>query len=192
MTPDARSPAQPSSGGLRGSLPRARGPRLPQAIRGALLRAAETLDSALDGIPTYDDGKWYRYGHWGCRLGVFRRAWNLWGGDPKPGYPGPSGTLQPSGPDELAELLEEFDQDPDFVAAREVVEALDHLIDGLVALRKAAGLSPSDVAERIGVPLAVIEDFESEVSDPSMSLVYRYTRAVGARLVTSVVTPEDQ
>lgn len=32
------------------------------------------LDEALDSVPLYEDGRWYRYGQWGCRL----RLWRFW------------------------------------------------------------------------------------------------------------------
>jgi hypothetical protein len=28
----------------------------------------ERLDVALDAVPAYEDGRWLRYGDWGCRL----------------------------------------------------------------------------------------------------------------------------
>ena len=30
------------------------------------------LDEALDCLPAYEDGQWYRYGDWGCRLRLYR------------------------------------------------------------------------------------------------------------------------
>jgi len=33
------------------------------------------LDEVLDRIPRYEDHRWYRYGHWGCTLGL-RRYWD--------------------------------------------------------------------------------------------------------------------
>jgi hypothetical protein len=33
-----------------------------------LRRLVEQLDVLLDKIPAYEDGRWYRYGDWGCRL----------------------------------------------------------------------------------------------------------------------------
>lgn len=30
------------------------------------------LDEALDHLPAYEDGKWLRYGDWGCRIGLSR------------------------------------------------------------------------------------------------------------------------
>lgn len=40
------------------------------------------VDEALDQIPAYDEGRWYRYGHWGCRWRRLQRAWVplVWGG----------------------------------------------------------------------------------------------------------------
>lgn len=35
----------------------------------------EQLDTALDAIPAYEDGRWYRYGDWGCRIGNRFRQW---------------------------------------------------------------------------------------------------------------------
>jgi hypothetical protein len=32
----------------------------------------ERLDTLLDAIPTLEDGRWYRYGGWGCRLRLSR------------------------------------------------------------------------------------------------------------------------
>jgi hypothetical protein len=33
---------------------------------------AWALDELLDRIPSYEDGRWYRYGDWGCRLRLDR------------------------------------------------------------------------------------------------------------------------
>jgi len=35
-----------------------------------LYRAAERLDELLDAVPRYEDGRWFRYGDWGCQLGL--------------------------------------------------------------------------------------------------------------------------
>jgi len=32
------------------------------------------LDESLDYVPRREDGKWYRYGCWGCQL----RLWRFW------------------------------------------------------------------------------------------------------------------
>lgn len=40
--------------------------------------AAERLCAFLDKIPHYQDGRWYRYGDWGCRMRI-SRIWARWG-----------------------------------------------------------------------------------------------------------------
>jgi len=32
------------------------------------------LDEALDQVPRREDGRWFRYGQWGCQL----RLWRFW------------------------------------------------------------------------------------------------------------------
>lgn len=34
--------------------------------------------AVLDRIPAYEDGRWYRHGAWGCRLGL-SKPWGWWG-----------------------------------------------------------------------------------------------------------------
>jgi hypothetical protein len=41
----------------------------------ALRSAVWLLDVILDGIPACEDGRWYRYGEWGCRLRLHRFWW---------------------------------------------------------------------------------------------------------------------
>jgi len=36
------------------------------------------LDVALDRIPAYEDGRWYGYGDWGCRLACRFSALRWW------------------------------------------------------------------------------------------------------------------
>jgi hypothetical protein len=37
----------------------------------------ERLDTLLDAIPIYEDGRWWRYGDWGCRLQLHRLWWRM-------------------------------------------------------------------------------------------------------------------
>ena len=37
----------------------------------------ERLDTLLDAIPIYEDGRWWRYGDWGCRLQLHRLWWRV-------------------------------------------------------------------------------------------------------------------
>ena len=33
------------------------------------------IDHLLDSIPSYEDGKWRRYGEWGCKMQLLARYW---------------------------------------------------------------------------------------------------------------------
>jgi hypothetical protein len=55
------------------------------------------LDEALDQLPAYQDGKWYRYGQWGCRLQLAR-------------YWGREEFSKDRGPDALADQEDEMPQ----------------------------------------------------------------------------------
>lgn len=51
-------------------------------VKRFIVWAIEALDTLLDKVPTYEDGKFYRYGFWGCRLQLAGRAFHLeekWG-----------------------------------------------------------------------------------------------------------------
>lgn len=60
--------------------------------------------------------------------------------------------------------------------------AANHLVADLVAMRHAAGLSQSDVAERMGTSQPAVARLEAGLVDARMSTVQRYAAAVGARL----------
>lgn len=53
------------------------------------------------------------------------------------------------------------------------------LIVDLVRLRSELGMSPEDVAEKLGISPADVRDFERAGSDPRLSDVRRYAHAVG-------------
>lgn len=40
--------------------------------------AAEWVCGVLDAIPAYEEGRWWRYGDWGCRMRI-SRIWARWG-----------------------------------------------------------------------------------------------------------------
>jgi|SRR5215475_16118504 len=94
--------------------------------------------------------------------------------------------------------LEDFDaylqkakSSPTFCAAYEDEQELHRLLDGLVALRKDLGLNQTAVAERMGVRQPTVSGFETEASDPRMSTLQRYARAVEARLRFVIELPAD-
>lgn len=56
----------------------------------------------------------------------------------------------------------------------------------LIAARTQAGLTQSDVAQRMGTTQSVIARLESGKRAPSMRTVQRYAQAVGARAVVRI------
>jgi transcriptional regulator with XRE-family HTH domain len=78
----------------------------------------------------------------------------------------------------LAERLRE----PAVRAGYEDHTVLQRVIDRLIGFRKVLGLTQKDVAERMGVGQSTVAGFETEMSDPRLSTLQRYARAVEARL----------
>jgi len=78
----------------------------------------------------------------------------------------------------LAERLRE----PAVRAGYEDHTVLQRVIDRLIGFRKALGLTQTEVAERMGVGQSTVSGFETEMSDPRLSTLQRYARAVEARL----------
>jgi len=93
--------------------------------------------------------------------------------DPSAATPGTSNFEQ-----FLAEQLE----DPEVRAGYEDHGALATLIDKLVGFRKVMKLTQGEVARRMGVTQPTVSGFETEMSDPRLSTLQRYARAVEARL----------
>lgn len=93
--------------------------------------------------------------------------------------------------DELETYVAEARQDPAFRAAYEDVEERHSIVDRLVSLRRHHRLSQGVVAERMGVRQPTVSGFETEDSDPRLSTLQRYARAVGARLRLVVVVPTE-
>lgn len=73
---------------------------------------------------------------------------------------------------------------------RDLVERLATL-DTLSLSRLAAGLSAREVSRRMGVSDATVRRLEAEGSDPTVSLVQRYARAVGMQLTINLETTDD-
>lgn len=83
------------------------------------------------------------------------------------------------GPSESATSIED--------RATSLVTTLDKLMDDLVGLRDAHGLSQTVLASRMGVSQSAVSQFEHEDSNPTLSTLRRYALAVGARLRIEVV-----
>lgn len=61
------------------------------------------------------------------------------------------------------------------------------LVQQLVKLRKAAGLTQVDVAAAMGRTQSVVSDIETGTNEPRLSTLVRYARAVGAEVNVSLV-----
>ena len=96
---------------------------------------------------------------------------------------------QPQFEDEFGLYLAGAQQDPQFRAAYEDAVELQKILDSLVSLRKALGLSQTAVADRMGVRQPTVSGFETEASDPRLSTLQRYARAVEGRLKLSLDLP---
>lgn len=59
----------------------------------------------------------------------------------------------------------------------------------LITARKAAGLKQRDVAALMETTQSAVSDFERGTTDPHLSTLQRYARAVGARLVVRASVP---
>lgn len=85
--------------------------------------------------------------------------------------------------DFLARVLE----NPATRAAYEDAQARHRVVDALLRLRNRLGLSQTDVARSMGVKQPTVSGFETEGSDPRLSTLQRYARAVDACLWVNVV-----
>lgn len=87
--------------------------------------------------------------------------------------------------DFFAEVL----ANPEARAAFEDAQARSNLVDALVKLRRALGLTQTEVARRMGVKQPMVSGFENEGSDPRLSTIQRYARAVEATSVFKLTLP---
>jgi hypothetical protein len=81
--------------------------------------------------------------------------------------------------DELDELLGIDPSDPLHERARLLVESDGNLLLGLAAFRRAAGISETELAARLGWKPGTVRAFERPGADPALSSIRRYALAVG-------------
>ncbi|GLW96699.1 helix-turn-helix domain-containing protein [Microtetraspora sp. NBRC 16547] len=81
---------------------------------------------------------------------------------------------------QVAELLGIDLDDPDVQRENAAIERDTRLIESLVELRKAQGVTQAQVAERMGRSQPAVSDFERLGGDPHLSTIRRYALAVGA------------
>lgn len=81
-------------------------------------------------------------------------------------------------------------KDPGFAGAFEDASARSTLVETLRQLRKASGQTQRQVADAMGTTQSAISDLERGESDPQLSTVQRYARAVGAKIRFTVDSPD--
>jgi len=93
--------------------------------------------------------------------------------------------------DEFEATVEKATRDPVFRAAYEDAMERHSILDKLVGLRRTLKLSQATVAARMEVRQPTVSGFETEDSDPRLSTLQRYARAVQARLRLVLTIPAD-
>lgn len=88
--------------------------------------------------------------------------------------------------DEFGPYLTGARREPRFESAYADAGTLHRVLDALVKRRCDLGITQGDLAERLGVRQPTISEFENESSDPRLSTLQRYARAVGAELHVEV------
>jgi transcriptional regulator with XRE-family HTH domain len=84
--------------------------------------------------------------------------------------------------DDLDRHLADRLTDPRFAAAYEDAAVRAALLQACVSHRKARRLSQGVVAEVMGTTQSAVSEFESGSTDPRLSTLQRYVRALGCRL----------
>ena len=84
--------------------------------------------------------------------------------------------------DDLDQLLEEELRDEGFRAAYEDAMARSALLRTLVGRRGVQGISQKEVAARMGTTQSAVSDLERGATDPRLSTLQRYARAMGCQI----------
>jgi ribosome-binding protein aMBF1 (putative translation factor) len=84
--------------------------------------------------------------------------------------------------DDLDDFIAEASADPVFAAALDQARQRREILRELAERRKAAGLSRTVVAGRMGTSEAAVARLEAGATDPRWSSVERFAAAVGVRL----------
>src|SRR5690242_19926731 len=88
--------------------------------------------------------------------------------------------------DDLETDLAESLADPAFRASFEDARARSSLVRSLAGLRTSAELTQTDIAARMGTSQSAVSELEGGATDPRLSTLQRYARAVGVHLALSI------
>lgn len=83
---------------------------------------------------------------------------------------------------DLDDFIEEASLDPDFRHAYEDARNRSVLLRNLIRARKLQRISQSDVAKFMGTTQSAVSDLEGGQTDPYLSTLQRYARAVNAQM----------
>ncbi len=83
-------------------------------------------------------------------------------------------------------LIERWKQDPTTKAEYDALAGEYAIARELIAARSRAGLSQTEVAQRMGTTQSVVARLESGKRPPSMRTVERFAQAVGGRVVLRI------
>lgn len=89
--------------------------------------------------------------------------------------------------DDLDAYLSEQLESDEFRAAYTDAEARSTLLLQLLAARRTGGLTQASVAAAMGTTQSAVSDLERGGSDPRLSTLQRYARAVGRRVAVRVI-----
>jgi predicted transcriptional regulator len=87
----------------------------------------------------------------------------------------------------IAELKKRLMDNAEFRAEYEKADAEFAVIEALVKARTEAGLTQTELAERIGTTQSAIARLESGGVSPSLATLRRYAEATGTKLQVSLV-----
>lgn len=89
------------------------------------------------------------------------------------------------------QMVDEWKNDPEFVAAYDELETEFTLLRELLQARQRAGLTQADVAEKMGTKAPAVTRLETALSDnrhsPSIATLKKYAQAVGCKLEVHLV-----
>jgi transcriptional regulator with XRE-family HTH domain len=92
------------------------------------------------------------------------------------------------------EMVVEWMENPEFKAEYDALEEEFDVFDALIAERKAAGLSQTEVAKRMGTKAPAIAFLESaggkHKPSPTLNTLRRYANAVGCKLAIKLLRRE--
>ena len=68
------------------------------------------------------------------------------------------------------------------VVEQKTRDVSDELVDRLVAMRKAAGMTQQDIADIVGLPRANISRLERKLYTPTLGILMKYAGSLGKRI----------